>query len=352
MIPKDKEIQMDNPLICFNVFGRKQLFFLVIVISVFCILFCSCVTNQQYSRKKKHMDVRSFQHKKRSVQISPKNYMIYNHKQERVSIESIIYSLKDIDVVFIGEMHDDPVAHYFQKQMLKEVFEHYFFKAYASKRRQIVLSMEMFERDVQIILDEYLFDIIDERHFLASSRAWNNYLFDYHPLVKFAKKNNIRVLAANAPRRYVHRVAQYGKKSLNDLSSTAKAWVAPLPYKEPSKALTKRFEDFQKKASAITPAHDNDLFKKSHFLEAHNLWDATMAFSLSEELANTPKVLIIHLNGYFHSQSGLGIPEHLANYRPDVKMMTITIVRSNNFPDFDSSFADSGDYIIITESVE
>src|SRR3954467_8455063 len=68
--------------------------------------------------------------------------------------------------------------------------------------------MEMFERDVQIVLDEYLSDLITEQHFLASSRPWGNYKTDYRPLVELAKEKHLDVIAANAPRRYVNMVSR------------------------------------------------------------------------------------------------------------------------------------------------
>ncbi|MBF0449340.1 MAG: ChaN family lipoprotein [Candidatus Magnetomorum sp.] len=296
-----------------------------------------------------HINPHLFTSKKPSLNITQKHYNIFDSNGQRATLETIIDTIDHADVVFLGEMHNDPVAHYLQQYIFEKIFERYFRHANSSKRRQIVLSLEMFERDVQMILDEYLFDIIDEQHFLTCSRPWNNYLSDYHPLVKFSKKNNIRVIAANAPRRYVHRVAQYGQQALNDLSATAKTWIAALPYQNPSDRLKKRFNDFQQKVSAITPVHDKDLLKQSHFLDAQNLWDATMAYSLKEELTNTPKSLILHLNGYFHSQSGLGTPEHLAHYRPGVRMLTITIVQAIDFPKFDPSLKASGDFIVITD---
>ena len=61
--------------------------------------------------------------------------------------------------------------------------------------------MEMFERDAQIVLDEYLNDLITEKKFLDDSRPWENYKTDYRPLVEFARVNKLNVIAANAPRR-------------------------------------------------------------------------------------------------------------------------------------------------------
>jgi len=283
----------------------------------------------------------------KKTKFSEKHYRIYDSSGKPSTLESIIYQFGLVDVAFLGEMHDDPVAHYIQELILRETTDRYWRNAYSSKRRQIVLSMEMFERDIQMILDEYLFKIIDDHHFLSCVRPWRNYIQDYHPMVKFAQKNNLKVLAANAPRRYVHRVAQKGPQALDDLSTFAKTCIAPLPIKPPSEKMKKKFDDLQQKES-MRIAHE-EISSTSHFVDAQNLWDATMAYSIHEELSNTPRVLILHLNGFFHSQSGIGIPEHLTHYRPDVKMMLINIVRNESFPKFHPSLKNTGDFVIITE---
>ena len=324
---------------------KKSINVFVVVTLIFCSSGCVIDKGVQVMKR---THPHSFSTNKTPLKISKKHYRVFDSNGQRATLETIIYNINNVDVVFLGEMHNDPVAHYLQKQIFLKTYSRYNRKAKPSKRRQILLSMEMFERDVQMILDEYLFDIIDERYFLACSRPWNNYLTDYHPLVKFAQKNNIKVIAANAPRRYVHRVAQKGQKILNDLSAIAKTWIAPLPYKAPSERLKKRFKAFQEKVSAITPVH-GDLSKQSHFLDAHNLWDATMAYSLNEELNNSPKALILHLNGYFHSQWGIGIPEHLSQYRSGVRKLVITIVPSSEFPKFDYSLKGDCNFIIITD---
>jgi uncharacterized iron-regulated protein len=284
----------------------------------------------------------------RSMQFNKNQYRIYTATGKPVSLETIIYQIGLVHVVFLGEKHNDPVAHYLQEEILRHTTDRYWTNAYASKRRQIVLSMEMFARDVQMILDEYLFDIIDEHHYLSCARPWHNYLQDYHPLVLFARKNNLKVLAANAPRRYVHRVAHQGKQALNDLSSVAKTWIAPLPINPPSEKMKHNFQALLKDEELMKSAH-KDISGDSHILDAQNLWDATMAYSIYEELSNTPNALILHLNGYFHTLSGSGIPEHLIHYQPDVKMIVINIIRNNSFPEFHPKLKDSGDYVIITD---
>ncbi|MCX7640524.1 MAG: ChaN family lipoprotein [Pyrinomonadaceae bacterium] len=260
-------------------------------------------------------------------------FRIYDAKGERRSFEQVIEAMKLVDVVFVGESHDDEVAHKLQLELLKAAFDRI-------RSKQIVLAMEMFERDVQVIIDEYLQDLITEAHFLSSSRPWNNYKTDYRPLVEFAKENKLKVIASNAPRRYVNMVSRRGKSLLEMLSPEARRWIAPLPYKEASKAYAEKFS----KIMGI-----NEHQSANNLLEAQTLWDATMAFSISEVLKANSKALVIHINGAFHSENRLGAPEHLASYLPNVKFLVITIRRETKSLEFDKSkHLNLGDFVIIT----
>jgi uncharacterized iron-regulated protein len=274
--------------------------------------------------------------------ISEANYRIYDRQGNASSVEKIIESLKDADVVFLGENHDDPVAHYLQNEIFRRAFEQH------GKERAVALSLEMFERDVQTVIDEYLKDLISENHFLLSSRAWGNYKTDYKPLVEFAKTNRLEVIAANAPRRYVNMVSRSGRDSLNNLSSEAKRWLAPLPYGEASDAYARKFNALMGQTSdSVTPV------KHSPMLNAQALWDATMAFSISEYLkrAKKRKPLVVHLNGGFHTENRLGTPEHLLKYSRKTRFLVVTMRSEENFTNFDKTkHADLGDFVILTDA--
>jgi uncharacterized iron-regulated protein len=69
--------------------------------------------------------------------------------------------------------------------------------------------MEMFERDCQLVLDEYLNDYITDGQLVKEGRAWKNYK-DYRPMVNIAKQHHQKVVAANAPRRYANMVSRNG----------------------------------------------------------------------------------------------------------------------------------------------
>src|ERR1700749_1610079 len=169
-------------------------------------------------------------------------YKAFDSKGRAVKLEEIIESLDNADVLFVGERHDDATGHAVEAELFRRADERY--AQGAGKRREVALSLEMFERDVQTVVDEYLNGLISERHFLLSSRPWNNYATDYKPLVEYARAHHLPVIAANAPARYVSRVNAEGPGSLASLSKEARAWLPPLPFPEASAAYSAKFNSF------------------------------------------------------------------------------------------------------------
>jgi len=266
------------------------------------------------------------------------NYRIFDANGNPTSMDKIIEEIGKSDVVFLGERHDDAVAHHLQFKILETVYEKY------GKQRKPVLSLEMFERDVQIVLDEYLKNQISEAHFLSSSRPWGNYKTDYRPLIEFTKEKNIEVIAANAPRRYINMVSRLGRDSLNGLSPEAKKWLAPLPFGEGSAAYTKKF-------NALMGSQTNSVNPHNQMLASQSLWDATMAYSIAEKLKQRKNALLVHLNGSFHTENRLGTVEHLLKYNPKTKILVVTMRYEDAFANFDKTKHEGlGDFVILTDA--
>ncbi len=68
------------------------------------------------------------------------------------------------------------------------------------------------------------------------ARPWPNYDTDYRPLIELARAAPLRVICANAPRRYVSLAGRAGREALHALPDAAKRWLPPLPYAQPSQA--------------------------------------------------------------------------------------------------------------------
>lgn len=225
--------------------------------------------------------------------------------------DSVVQRLSRADVVFLGEQHDDPATHRLERALLEAL--------HAATRKRLVLSLEMFERDVQPVLDAYLEGRIPESEFLAKARPWPTYAKDYRPLVEYAKANGIHVIAANVPRPMASRVAKEGLESLNQLPPEERAWAAaevPLP----EGRLRERFRE----ALKTHPGVDDALIEK--MFQAQCLKDATMAESIAARFGpDAPPTLVLHVNGAFHSDERLGVPAQLERLRPDLQQRVTTV---------------------------
>ena len=271
-------------------------------------------------------------------QANEANYRIFDGQGKPSDLEKIFQAIAGTDVVFLGEQHDDAVAHSLQLQIFKAAVEKY------GKDRKIALSLEMFERDVQVVVNEYLNNLISENHFMLSSRAWNNYKQDYRPLVELAKAEKLPVIAANAPRRYVNMVSRNGRDSLSALSPEAKKWLAPLPFNEAS-------EKYAGKFKALMGGSPESSMGLNKILDSQSLWDATMAYSIAEFFKNNKNPIVVHLNGSFHTEQRLGTAEHLLKFRPNVRFIVVTMRYEEDFTKFDPTKHENlGDFVILTDS--
>lgn len=269
-------------------------------------------------------------------------FRVYTSEGKPSSLDGIVDAMAAAQVVFIGETHDNAAAHRAELRLLEGAFARFGPGGGVPRPRPVVLSLEMFERDVQAALDEYLAGLITERHFLAASRPWKNYETDYRPLVEFARARGLPVVAANAPERYVNRVGRLGPESLRHLAGEARRWLAPLPYARSSAAYADKFRRLM--GGHAGAAHGNPFS-----LEAQALRDATMAHSIAEQLRSQEHALVLHITGNFHSEGGLGTPEHLAKYSPQARALVVTILPAGARPAPDAGGLKSlGDFVVLT----
>jgi uncharacterized iron-regulated protein len=274
-------------------------------------------------------------------------YRAFDAKGRRVTLGEIVQALGGADVLLVGEEHDDPTAHLLEAELLKKADERYG-QASGNGRRPVALSLEMFERDVQLVLDEYLGGLIAERHFISSSRPWKNYETDYRPLVEYARARKLPVIAANAPARYVSRVSSLGPDALQTLSQTAKGWLPPLPFSPASREYAAKFRRFMgAESSAQAPNPHGAHGGANHLLEAQTLRDASMGFAITEYLKQRPGSLVLHVNGKFHSEERLGVTEQLKHYNPQARVLVLTILPATQSDNLD--FGRLGDFVILTD---
>lgn len=279
------------------------------------------------------------------------DYRVYDRWGNPTSLLAVVGSAEEGDVLLIGEEHDDMVAHRLQEMILETVVAEIGSDA---SGRTVVLSLEMFERDVQYILDEYLDGLISEEHFLQSSRPWDHYEDRYRPLVEAAKERAIPVVAANAPRRYVSRVTSEGPESLEDLSAQALRFLPPLPYPGPSEVYRAQWDSIMARAMEDAGADEGRAYSVNpNAIHSQALWDAAMGHAIARELVRHLDGFVVHLAGSFHVEKGTGIPERIADYRPGTRITTLVTTKVE---DVDAWSAEDhgplGDFVILTRRPE
>ena len=262
------------------------------------------------------------------------HYKIYNTQtKQTTTIEQIAIDCKEADVLFFGEEHNDSAGHYLEAAIFKALHKEYGVK--------LALSMEMFETDCQLVLNEYLDGFISESRMIKEARAWNNYK-DYKPVVEYAKQNNLSVIAANTPRRYVSMVSSNGMNSLTVLPKASKKYLPPLPYDTLSGRYYEKFQGFMGGGS---PGTNNPKIYYSQ-----NLWDAGMSNSIYKFWKKNKDKKIFHMVGRFHTDEKLGTAAQLQKRNAKLKIVNISCFSDSSFsnPDWEK-FKQLGDYIIITD---
>ena len=263
-----------------------------------------------------------------------RHYKIYDTRNQKViSVDDIVSDMNNADVLFFGEEHNDSTGHVLELAL--------FTKLAAKYSGKTALSMEMFETDCQNVLDEYLQGLIREKNFITEARAWHNYK-DYRPLIELAKTQQIPVIAANAPARYVNMVNRMGLTSLEKLNKTAKAWLPPLPI---DTATGTYYEKFLQ----IMGGHAGNMGGMQLY-QAQNLWDATMGWSIAQFIKKHRDFKILQINGGFHSAEQLAVPAQLEKYSSKTRILNVACFSDEQFdnPDW-SKFNKNNDCVILTD---
>ena len=258
---------------------------------------------------------------------SPVAYTLFDKDGNKVEYRAMIEEISLQDLVFLGEIHNCPIAHWMEKLIIEDL--------YAIHGDKLMLGAEMFERDDQLLVNEYISGLIPESRFKVEAKLWQNYETDYKPIIEFAKTNKLPFIATNVARRYANIVAKEGLKALDKVSEEAHAWLAPLPIEYISNPLVDAyFSHMMNPGMKKTPS--------TNLAEAQVVKDATMAWSISQTL----KEKFVHINGSFHSTGHAGIINYLNVYRPGLKIATIEVVRQDQIDTLNEKSKGNADYFI------
>jgi uncharacterized iron-regulated protein len=256
---------------------------------------------------------------------------------EPVDWAAFISDLMEAQVVFLGESHDDDSTHRLQLALYQEML--------ARHDGRVILAMEMFERDVQPIIDDYLLGRIDETTFLSQARPWVNYREAYRPLVEQAKRVGSPVLASNFPRPLLRRFFQAENPGLEALGE--QRGLAPQKLLENSDSYWRRVDNATRGHAAFMPAA---MDRESRLMSTQSLWDNSMGESCAQSLEDKPDHRILHLNGGFHSQYWEGTVHQLRLRKPEAVIKTVAVQSAVNPFSAEWVGAPIADYVVFVES--
>lgn len=257
-------------------------------------------------------------------------YVLYTGNGKKTSFEKLEEATEGKELILFGEFHDNPISHWLQLELTKELFE--------ENGSKLQLGFEMFEQDQQLLLSDYLSGKLTDKQFQDTMRLWPNYETDYAPLIAFAKSNHLYCVASNVQRKYASLLFKKGRSALDTLSAEVKAQMAPIDFKVDT-SLSQYREVFSMGGHMGVNMGMN-------MVESQAFKDATMAQFILANPGRQDGTVHVHFNGAFHSDFHQGILWYVQQKNPQVKVLTISTVTQEDVRKLDKEHLGRADFII------
>lgn len=245
-----------------------------------------------------------------------------------VSYEYLINDLEDVQVIYVGERHNDPSHHDIQLRLIKEIFK---------SHPYISVGMETFDRSYQQILYLWSDGALNEKEFMEKMHWYANWRFDfelYKDILLFIKNNKIRMVGLNLPFHIPPKIAIGGIETLSDDEKKNLPKEIDTSNADHKAYLEKIFEEHKVKGRE----------KFENFYMAQCVWEEIMAESISQNLKGNPMIVLV---GNGHIVNKFGIPDR-AFRRTGASFKTIFLAPAGSGAGAELSFAD---YIWVTPSI-
>jgi uncharacterized iron-regulated protein len=206
-----------------------------------------------------------------------------------VPLPELIADLRQVDLIFMGELHNNIGHHRAQLQVIQALHE---------AGEKVAVGLEMFRAEDQKYLDQWVAGEMDLQEFLTIyQRNWSMWEM-YRDIFVYARDNRIPMVGLNINREVTQQVAREGFGSLSPEQ------LEELP---PIRCdVDDRYEEFIRRAHG-GGHHGSDFLS---FCEAQMVWDNVMAENLLAYHQANPGHKVVVLAGSGHAWKH-GIPEQV-----------------------------------------
>jgi len=214
----------------------------------------------------------------------------------------IMAQLLDFKVIYVGEGHTNYEDHLLQLEIIRAFYE---------ADPALAIGMEMFTRQTQSVIDQYLAGELDEKTFLKESHYFKTWRFDYRlyrDIINFAKHNHIPLIALNLEKDITSQVFRDGGPSSLDAEDIG---LLPVDRKLDEPGYRERI-----RTAFMMHAGSGQNGDFSSFLQAQALWDETMAETIAEYLENNPDDRMVVIAGQGHVDRNNAIPPRVGRRLP------------------------------------
>ena len=236
-------------------------------------------------------------------------------KGEPVGFKQFINDIKNVRVIYLGELHTIKRHHIIQKRVVE---------ALCRNRKGVILALEQMESMSQDVLDQYNRGRIDFDEMSSKTKwasRWSNFR-DYREIIESVHKHNGVIVAVNARDEIIKKIARTGLSGLSQKERKNLPRVIDTGNRKHERLITK----ILKVHAFLNP--DRIRF----FYEAQISRDEMMAERISHYLKRreTNGKIIMVLGGSHHFAFGLGVPDRVRRRIPGVTDRIILISESGD----------------------
>ncbi len=236
----------------------------------------------------------------------------------------VLAAIASKQVIYLGETHDSEADHAAQLNIIE----------FLSTQSEIAIGLEMFQRPFQPVLDSYLADEISEADLINQSEYETRWGYDwelYAPIIRYAKENQIPLIALNTPVEVTRQVAREG---LASLSSDALTYIPPIEEIDTTDVA------YRDSVASVFSAHGGagHSLAFENFFAAQVLWDETMAQRIVMQLEADPDRQVVVLTGEGHIAYDYGIPSRVERRIPGVAQASVRLIPAEQ--EIELGFAD------------